>query len=217
MTDAAPILAPGGLAAMCHVPDDATAEALRALAVRLDVAFQTAGPEVVPDRSASRSIIVTSIENPAPVVACRLAGTLAASGWPTCLVEVTSPPGGRAGDEVGLADWLAGGSDALIRQVETDIARLTLVPGGRQALTMAERLRIDDVRRLTTLLSGVCRRIVWAGPPLTAAGGMAVAGGVNGVVLVVSPERLRREAARRAKEAIASSGGTLLGIVLSNE
>jgi hypothetical protein len=138
-------------------------------------------------------------------------------GWSTCLVDGAARLTDDESSDEGLAGWFAEECPANIRFTETDIARLTLVRGGDRWQEIAGTLRIDRVRALTDHLSDRCRWIVWAGPPLVSAAGMAVAGGVDAVLLAVTPGRVTREDVRRARAAVASVHGNLLGTVLSGD
>jgi len=217
MTAAPPGRAPFLVAAECDLADDATDEIWRSLAVRLESALLGIRREATSERSDARSLVVTSIDTAVPAAACRLAVAMAALDLPTCLVDAAARFTDKASGEDGLSAWFAEGSASGVRLTKTDVAHLTIVRGETRRREIANALRIDRVRGLTEMLSDRCRRIVWAGPPLASADGMAVAGGVDGVLLVVAPGRLTRDAVRRARVAVASVRGNLLGTVLSDK
>lgn len=222
MTDIVADRAPVMLSDVCRVPTDSIGDAMRVLAVRIESALPVAESETPPTRAIRRTLLVTSINDVAPVIACRLAGTLAGSGRQTCLVEAmfrhgsnNAFTGGAAGGR-GLVDWLTDGADAPIEPLLTDVQCLKLVSSGRDDRIAADLLRADRVQRLTAELSRDCERIVWAGPPVATAAGMAVASAVDGIVLVISPGRVTRHSAQRARAAIDAVHGRLLGTVLAD-
>jgi Mrp family chromosome partitioning ATPase len=215
MTDALADRDPIPLAAECDRVDGAR-EIWRSLAVSLDSRLPGSRPDRAVEKSAARSLVVTSIDTAYPDIACKLAAALASLGLPTCLVDGGARFSGAATGHDGMARWpVDEGSE--VRLTETDVTHLTVVRGGPRWEGIADAPRVASVRRLTDLLSDRCRRIIWSGPPLSSAAGMAVAGGVDGILLVVTPGRLTRNAVRRAQDAIASVQGHLLGVVLSDE
>jgi Mrp family chromosome partitioning ATPase len=169
---------------------------------------------------AGRSLLVTAIDAATSTIACQLAGVFAETGRRTCFVDAADEPSSSAVLEPSASgavepEFWINAEESRVVPLTTDVANLVVLPLRQDRGASADLVTIERARRLTKVLAEDREWIVWAGPGVTSSAGMALAGAVEGVVLVVSPGRTTRHAARRALEAIAAVRGRLLGTILS--
>ena len=119
------------------------------------------------------------------------------------------------GKPKGLADFLAASAD--VREIvhQTEIANLTVIPGGLCPLNPSELLHSKHMSRLLRSLREEGFHIILDAPPtLPFADPAILASQVDGVLLVVSAGETSREACRLAIQRLTAAGGSILGIVL---
>jgi non-specific protein-tyrosine kinase len=199
---------------MLLFPRSPAAEAFRTLRTNLE--FTSVDAPV-------STILVTSAAagDGKTVVASNLAVAFAQAGQRVLLVDadlrkpgvqaIFNVPGGR-----GLSDLLrTNGPDWQRVVLPTEEANLTVLTAGPLPPNPAELL---DTQRMRTLLEKLKAAhdivIVDAPPLLPVADASILSTYVDGTLLVVDARRTRKDAARRAREALARAGARSLGVVI---
>jgi non-specific protein-tyrosine kinase len=195
-------------------PRSAAAEAYRTL--RTNLQFSSLDRDV-------RCVLVTSAvagEGKTTVVA-NLGVALAESGQRVLLIDVDLRQPGLH-DLFGLARS-PGLSEALIAdqgevpRVATAVPDLFLLPAGEPPPNPAEFVASARLARLLERAREQADYVLVDSPPVTAVSDAAIlATLVDGVVLVVSAGRTKRELAQRARDQLEHVGAHLLGAVLNN-
>jgi non-specific protein-tyrosine kinase len=107
--------------------------------------------------------------------------------------------------------------DAPAPLVETPIEGLRLLPSGPVPPNPSELLASRRLEGAIARLVGDADLVLFDSPPALAVSDAAVLSRrVDGVVLVVSAGRTRREHAARARQVLERAGARLLGVVLTN-
>jgi non-specific protein-tyrosine kinase len=107
--------------------------------------------------------------------------------------------------------------DAPAPLVETPIEGLRLLPSGPVPPNPSELLASRRLEGAIARLVGDADLVLFDSPPALAVSDAAVLSRrVDGVVLVVSAGRTRREHAARARQVLERAGARLLGVVLNN-
>jgi capsular exopolysaccharide synthesis family protein len=116
----------------------------------------------------------------------------------------------------GLVDAVLNGKPAEETIVPSGLAGLSVIPAGIPA---DDHGRIYDSPGLPERIDQMTSRfelVVFDMPPATDAGSVIpLAGLLDGIILVVEAERVRREVVRRAKELLVRAEARLLGVVLN--
>ncbi len=209
MTDTDPTLV-----TLTH-PRSPAAEAYRTL--RTNVQFAGGEPAV-------RTILITSAgpdEGKSPAAA-NLAITLAQADHSVILVDsdLRRPVQHRLfglQSQPGLADMLAGpGPDAAPLQA-TAVPKLSLLASGPLPPNPAELLGSARMGQVLPTLRELADYVVIDSPPTVLVTDAAVlATQVDGVLLVLSLGKVKRELARKAKTLLENVSARILGVVLSN-
>ncbi len=98
----------------------------------------------------------------------------------------------------------------------TRVENLCVVTSGAQPLNPAELLASDRMRRLMHKFESEADIVIYDCPPcLSVVDSTVLARLVDGVLMVVDVKRTPRRAAQRAKEALMTARGNLLGVVLN--
>ncbi|HEY5954077.1 MAG TPA: polysaccharide biosynthesis tyrosine autokinase [Terrimicrobiaceae bacterium] len=196
-------------------PDHADAEAYRIL--RTNIEFGRKSPE-------AKAILVTS-GGPGEgksTTAANLAYTFARGGYQTLLVDADmhrSTQGKIFGvaNERGLADCLLSRRrlDEVIRV--TSFENLYVLPSGRLS---AEAIGILNSQQMVDFVEEAKSRfdiLFFDAPPILGMSDAAVlASLLDSVVVVVQHRRFPRGLLQRIRQAVASAGGEILGVVLNN-
>jgi hypothetical protein len=143
----------------------------------------------------------------AELLAAHHAGTV-------CFVDATgaAPSLARFTHTRGLADTSADVKFARIEQQASE--NLWLVTPGSPMTGSGDRAITNDrLRELTDQFDYV---IVAAPAVLAGPQAMAIAAGVEGVILVIAEDTTRRDAAKMATEHLGTSAGRILGVMLTN-
>ncbi len=190
----------------------------------------------VPPRDSPRSVLIVGVDRDASEPGTLLAVSLARAGRTTVLVDADLR-GHRAGDSrgvcqrllapeanpsPGLADWLArSDGDAStatpMPACPTGVPNLTLVPAGTARGDAGDLIGIERLGSLVTVAGSQREWVVVVAPPLAvAADALALARHVDGVLLVIRPGRTTRPAATRARDALVTAGGRVVGTLLGD-
>ena len=203
----------GGLVSASS-PRSAAAEAYRTL--RTNLQFSALDRDL-------RCILVTSptAGDGKTTVAANLAVALAESGKRVLLIDCDlRRPGLHAvfglPRSPGLTEALVSGQEQ-VPSVPTAIPDLQLLPAGEPPPNPAEFIASARLARLLARAREAADYVVLDSPPVTVVADPAVLATLSdGVLLVVSAGRTRRELAQRAKEQLEKVGAHLLGAVLNN-
>lgn len=170
-----------------------------------------------------RSLVVTSSasDDGKSIVAANLAVTMAQSGRKTILVEsdLRRPTlhdlfGLEA--EPGLTNVILGDESGLPLQI-TDVDNLSLLASGPKPPNPADMLGSKRIDSLIEELTGQADFVIFDTPPAIAVTDAAVLGAkVDGVLLVISAGKTRREHAERAKETLEKARARIVGVTLTN-
>lgn len=170
-----------------------------------------------------RSLVVTSSasDDGKSIVAANLAVTMAQSGRKTILVEsdLRRPTlhdlfGLEA--EPGLTNVILGDESGLPLQI-TDVDNLSLLASGPKPPNPADMLGSKRIDALIEELTGQADFVIFDTPPAIAVTDAAVLGAkVDGVLLVISAGKTRREHAERAKETLEKARARIVGVTLTN-
>jgi Mrp family chromosome partitioning ATPase len=177
-----------------------------------------------------RTVLVTGAGSDGPALALALAGTAAASGRRTALVEcdLERP---RLAAEVGLAAepglheylrWEATPGQLLQPLTLAGSAAgegappIACVAAGRPASKPATLLGLQSFRHMTAKLRGAYDLVILAGAPLGDTEGalLATAAEADGVIAAVGPEQTSGALGRQVSEAVAFLPAAALGAVV---
>jgi capsular exopolysaccharide synthesis family protein len=203
----------GGLIA-ARSPRSAAADAYRAL--RMNLQFSSIDQEV-------RRLLVTSAGqgDGKTTVAANLGVALAESGQRVLLVDCDlRRPGLHAvfglPQSPGLTNSLVQGAMDAVPSA-SGVPGLTVLTAGDPPPNPAEVIASARLRALLERLSGTVDLVVIDSPPVgIVADAAALAANVEGVILVVSAGRTKRDLAQRAKQQLDHVGARVLGAVLNN-
>lgn len=170
-----------------------------------------------------RSLVVTSAagEEGKSTTIANLAVTLAQSGRRTILVDCDLRRPSlhtifNLRQEPGLTEMVLGQQEAAPLQ-ETGVENLWLLPSGTLPPNPADLLGSKRVDRVISALMAEVDMVLFDAPPVVAVTDAAVLGGkVDGVLLVVSAGKTRREHAERAKEILEKAKVRIVGATLTN-
>lgn len=198
-------------------PRSPVAEAFRS--IRTALSFSAAAQDV------NRIMVTSSSPSEGKTLVCvNAAAALAQAGKRVLLVDADMrKPAVHKIFEVdqnpGLTNVLAGeGAHTLDDVVRpTDLPNLFFIPCGPIPPNPAELIGCDRMKALLDEMGSEYDRVIIDTPPVINVTDAAVlCGSVHGVVFVVRSFRTPRDAARRAVEVLANSGGRFLGAVLNN-
>lgn len=169
-----------------------------------------------------RALIVTSAEpgEGKSTVSVSLARALAEAGEPVVLIDAdlrrpTVAKKFKIDSKVGLTQVLAGQvelADA-VRQFED--TQLFILPAGRIPPNPSELLGSDKMRQLITELSGEFTVIIDVPPVLPVTDAPLLSTAVDGVVVVGTVGKTRKENLAEAASRLRQVGATLLGVVIN--
>ena len=170
-----------------------------------------------------RSLVVTSpaADDGKSLVAANLAVTMAQSGRETILVDCDlRRPSLHAlfglEPEPGLTNMILGEQGAMPLQ-DTGVAHLHLLSSGPKPPNPADMLGSKRVDGLIADLLQTADFVIFDTPPALAVTDAAVLGAkVDGVLLVISAGRTRRDHAERAKETLEKAHVRIVGVTLTN-
>jgi non-specific protein-tyrosine kinase len=170
-----------------------------------------------------RSLVVTSsaADDDKSAVAANLAVTMAQSGRSTILVDCdlrrpTLHDLFHLESEPGLTNVILGDYEGLPLQA-TNVENLSLLASGPKPPNPADMLGSKRVDALIEELVGQADFVIFDSPPAIAVTDAAVLGAkVDGVLLVVSAGKTRREHAERAKETLEKARARIVGVTLTN-
>ncbi len=196
-------------------PKSPAAEAYRTLRTNLQFSSLDNPP---------RSLLVTSAgaDEGKSAVLCNLAVTIAQAGTRVIVVDadLRRPSVHEAFDlanDKGLTTaLLAQGSDDLPLQ-PTAISDLQVLAAGPLPPNPAELIGSQRMQHLLDRLAASADLVIFDAPPVGIfADAALLASRVDGVILVVSAGKTRREAANRAKASLERANARILGVVLNN-
>lgn len=195
-------------------PRSPVSEAYRAL--RTNLSFYSLDNPI-------RSLVVTSAagEEGKSTTIANLAVTLAQSGRRTILVDCDlRRPSLHAifnlRQEPGLTEMVLGQEEAAPLQ-ETGVENLWLLPSGTLPPNPADLLGSKRVDQVINALLAQADMVLFDAPPVVAVTDAAVLGAkVDGVLLVVSAGKTRRDHAERAKEILEKAKVRIVGATLTN-
>ena len=169
------------------------------------------------------SLVITSSasDDDKSIVAANLAVTMAQSGRKTILVDcdLRRPTLNQLFDlnaEPGLTNVILGEYDGIPLQ-QTGVENLSLLASGPKPPNPADMLGSKRVDTLIAELTGQADLVIFDSPPALAVTDAAVLGAkVDGVLLVISAGKTRREHAERAKESLEKARVRIVGSTLTN-
>ncbi len=170
-----------------------------------------------------RSLVVTSsaADDDKSAVAANLAVTMAQSGRSTILVDCdlrrpTLHDLFHLESEPGLTNVILGDYEGLPLQA-TNVENLSLLASGPKPPNPADMLGSKRVDALIEELVEQADFVIFDSPPAVAVTDAAVLGAkVDGVLLVISAGKTRREHAERAKETLEKARARIVGVTLTN-
>ncbi len=170
-----------------------------------------------------RSLVITASasDDDKSAVAANLAVTMAQSGRSTILVDSdlrrpTLHDLFQLDAEPGLTNVILGEYDGLPLQ-ETEVVNLSLLASGPKPPNPADMLGSKRVDALIEELVGKADFVIFDTPPAIAVTDAAVLGAkVDGVLLVISAGKTRRDHAERAKETLEKARARIVGVTLTN-
>ena len=170
-----------------------------------------------------QSLVITSsaADDDKSAVAANLAITMAQSGRKTVLVDcdLRRPTLNSLFDldaEPGLTNVILGEFDGIPLQ-ETGVENLSLLASGPKPPNPADMLGSKRIDALITELTGQADFVIFDSPPALAVTDATVLGAkVDGVLLVISAGKTRREHAERAKETLEKARVRIVGSTLTN-
>ena len=169
-----------------------------------------------------RTLVVTSAapgEGKSTTVA-NLAVTMAQSGRRTILVDCDLRRPSLhtlfdVSDQPGLTNMVLDEADAPLQQ--TSVENLWLLASGAKPPNPADLLGTQKVDKVIEKLVGQADIVLFDAPPVIAVTDAAVLGAkVDGVLLVISAGKTRREHAERAKELLDKAKVRIVGATLTN-
>ncbi len=196
-------------------PRSPAAEAYRTL--RTNLQFSSLG-------NPPRTLLVTSAgaDEGKSAVLCNLAVTIAQAGTRVIVVDgdLRRPSVHEifdlANDKGLSAELLAQGSDELPLQ-QTAVPNLRVLTAGPLPPNPADLVGSPRMQQVVDGLVASADLVLLDAPPVgIVADAALLASKVDGVILVVSAGKTRREAANRAKAALEKANARILGVVLSN-
>lgn len=120
-------------------------------------------------------------------------------------------------NEVGLTTLIREERSASDVAFSTDVAHLRVVPSGPLPPNPAELLGSQRMERVIDTLRGMADIVVFDSPPMIAVTDAAVLGAkMDGVLLVVSMGKTKRDHVNRAKGLLEKVNAKVLGVVLNN-
>jgi non-specific protein-tyrosine kinase len=125
----------------------------------------------------------------------------------------------EAPPEPGLAEVLAGGAAVDVNAVvqRTGVPGLMLLPGGRATGNPSDLLDSSRMKAVLSALGEQADIVLLDAPPVLSASDAAIlASQSDGVVLVITAGKTRRDQAQSAKEALLRARARLLGAVMLN-
>lgn len=170
-----------------------------------------------------QSLVVTSsaTDDDKSSLAANLAVTMAQSGRRTILVDcdLRRPTLHDFFDldaDPGLTNVILGELDSIPLQ-ETGLENLRLLASGPKPPNPADMLGSKRIDALIAELTGQADFVIFDSPPALAVTDAAVLGAkVDGVLLVISAGKTRREHAERAKETLEKARIRIVGVTLTN-
>ena len=170
-----------------------------------------------------QSLVVTSsaTDDDKSGLAANLAVTMAQSGRRTILVDcdLRRPTLHDFFDleaDPGLTNVILGELDSIPLQ-ETGVENLRLLASGPKPPNPADMLGSKRIDALIAELTGQADFVIFDSPPALAVTDAAVLGAkVDGVLLVISAGKTRREHAERAKETLEKARIRIVGVTLTN-
>ncbi len=195
-------------------PRSPVSEAYRAL--RTNLAFYSLDDPI-------RSLVVTSTagEEGKSTTIANLAVTLAQSGRRTILVDCDLRRPSlhtifNLKQGPGLTEMVLGHEDTAPLQ-ETGVENLWLLASGALPPNPADLLGTKRVDQVIAALQEQADMVLFDAPPAVAVTDAAVLGAkVDGVLLVISAGKTRREHAERAKEILQKAKARIVGVTLTN-
>ena len=170
-----------------------------------------------------QSLVVTSsaTDDDKSGLAANLSVTMAQSGRRTILVDcdLRRPTLHDFFDleaDPGLTNVILGELDSIPLQ-ETGVENLRLLASGPKPPNPADMLGSKRIDALIAELTGQADFVIFDSPPALAVTDAAVLGAkVDGVLLVISAGKTRREHAERAKETLEKARIRIVGVTLTN-
>jgi non-specific protein-tyrosine kinase len=170
-----------------------------------------------------RSLVITASasDDDKSAVAANLAVTMAQSGRSTILVDCdlrrpTLHDLFQLDAEPGLTNMVLGEYEGLPLQA-TSVENLSLLASGPKPPNPADMLGSKRVDALIEELVGKADFVIFDSPPAIAVTDAAVLGAkVDGVLLVISAGKTRRDHAERAKETLEKARARIVGVTLTN-
>jgi len=174
--------------------------------------------------SPMRSLLVTGAgaEEESAMVLCNLAVTIAQAGSRVVLADADFRQPSlheilELGNDKGLATLLLGQDEGELPLQETAVPGLRAITSGPVPPNLAHLAGSPRIRDLVDRLADTADVVMFNAPPIgVVADAALLAGKVDGVVLVVSAGRTRRETAFRAKTALEKANARILGVVVDN-
>lgn len=195
-------------------PRSPVSEAYRTL--RTNLSFYS-----VDDPIESLVVTASATDDGKSTVAANLAVTMAQSGRRTILVDcdLRRPSLHSLFDldtEPGLTNVILGDFDGLPLQ-DTAVENLSLLASGPKPPNPADMLGSKRIDALIAELTNLADFVIFDSPPALAVTDAAVLGAkVDGVLLVISAGKTRREHAERAKETLEKARVRIVGVTLTN-
>ena len=99
----------------------------------------------------------------------------------------------------------------------TPLDGLLVIPGGSAVANPFFSHELETLYDVTDVMKAFADWIIFSCPPVTVYNdAAALAGMVDGVILVVQAEKTRREVAQSAKDSLLKAGANILGVVLND-
>lgn len=171
-----------------------------------------------------RTLLVagTGADEDAGATACNLAVTLAQSGTNTIVVDCdVRRPSVHAlldvSNDKGLATALLDQKLEELPLQQTTVPGLRVLPAGPPPLNPADLLATKKMRGVIQALAASAEMVVLAAAPVSLVADTAMlASQTDGVLLVVTAGKTRREVAARARATLEKVNARVLGVVLEN-
>lgn len=172
----------------------------------------------------TKSLLVTSAgaDDGKSTTLCNLAVTLAQSGTDVVVVDcdLRHPSVHELLDvsnDKGLTTALIGKDDEVLPLQQTAVPGLRVLAAGPIPPNPADLLGTQKMQRIIESLSEESAMVLFDSPPVSLVADAAMlASRVDGVVLVVSAGKTKREIAARAKAVLEKVNARMLGVVLNN-
>ncbi len=171
-----------------------------------------------------RTLLVTSAgaDEGKSTTLCNLAITIAQAGTSTIIVDcdLRRPSVHEILDvsnDKGLTSALLDGKDEALPLQSTAVPGLRVLTAGPVPPNPADLLGTQRMQRLIDALTASAEIVLFDSPPASIfADAAMLASRVDGVILVISAGRTRREVASRAKGILEKANARILGVVLNN-